>query len=263
MTAPTMTRPIGATDVKRANRRLYDAVAGAYEMVDGRRNPTLAAWLRNNLERLAAAHGRGVLLDIGSGCGFVTRAADGIFDRTIALDLSPRLLAESGPIATHRIAADADVLPIASGSVNVVTCFAVIHHLFDTASLAREVARVLRPGGGFWSDHDMDAAFHDRFRWSLGLYRRLRGARHRYTHSHSAIDDQTYELAEFHESGVRSDNVARQFRDAGLQTTAAYHWFGLSTWANRLFGCRELGRGWAPLLRILATKSGGSLAEGN
>ena len=263
MSASTTTHCIDATDVKRANRRLYDAVAGDYEVVDGRRNPTLSAWLRSNLKRMAASHGRGLLLDIGSGCGFVTRAAEGIFDRTVALDLSPRLLAESGPIATHRIAADADVLPIASDSVNVVTCFAVIHHLFDTASLAREVARVLRPGGGFWSDHDMDAAFHDRFRWSLGLYRRLRGARHRYAHASSAIDARTYELAEFHESGVRSDNVARQFREAGLSTTAAFHWFGLSTWANRLFGRRELGRGWAPLLRLQATKSGGSLAEGN
>ena len=245
---------IRAADVKQANRRLYDAVASEYESVDGRRTPALTAWLRARLRELARQHGDGVLLDIGSGGGVVTGTAEGIFQRTIALDLSSRLLAESGPIATHRVAADADALPIAPESVAVVTCFAVLHHLFDTLELAREVARVLRPGGGFWSDHDLDAVFHDRFRWSLGVYRRLRGARRRYTQASSAVEQRTYDLAEYHESGVAGERVVRHFQEAGLEVTASYHWFGLSPIANRLFGERQCGRGWAPLLRLRATK---------
>ena len=212
-------------------------------------------WLRSNLERLAREHGNGVLLDIGSGAGVITRAAMGIFHRTIALDLSPRLLAESGEIATHRISADADALPIASESVDVVTCFAVLHHLFDTSLLALEVSRVLRPGGGFWSDHDMDALFHDRFRWPLGVYRRLRGAKRKYTEA-TAVDDATYELAEIHESGVPSDAVTQRFEVAGMRPVATYHWFGLTPLTNRVFGERECARGWAPLLRLHATKPG-------
>ena len=43
----------------------------------------------------------------------VTRAAEGIFERTIALDLSPRILAAAGPIADWRLAADTDALPMA------------------------------------------------------------------------------------------------------------------------------------------------------
>ena len=43
-----------AADVKRANRRLYDAVADAYEAIDGRRDATLSAWIRSRLEELAA-----------------------------------------------------------------------------------------------------------------------------------------------------------------------------------------------------------------
>ena len=50
-------------------------------------------------------------------------------------------------LADDRIAADTDMLPIAAESVNVVSCFAVLHHLFDAGTLAREVARVLKKGG--------------------------------------------------------------------------------------------------------------------
>lgn len=258
MNTVTATSSIRATDVKQANRRLYDAVAADYESIDGRRSTTLTAWMREHLLNLARRHGPDVLLDIGSGAGAVTRAAQGVFHRTIALDLSPRLLAESGNIATCRIAADADALPIASESVTVVTCFAVLHHLFDTRDLAREVARVLRPGGGFWSDHDMDAVFHDRFRRPLGAYRRWRGARGHYTQASSTIDPRTYDLAEYHESGVASERVVRNFREAGLEAAASYHWFGLSPIADRFFGQRQYGRGWAPLLRLQAAKPGGA-----
>lgn len=262
MTTISATQPIDATHVKRANRRLYDAVASDYETVDGRRTTALTEWLRDMLVGLAHEHGSGVLLDIGSGAGVVTRAAKGIFDRTIALDLSPKLLAQSGDIATYSVSADADSLPIASGSVDVVTCFAVLHHLFDTRALAGEVARVLRPKGGFWSDHDMDAAFHDRFRWPLGVYRRLRGAKKRYTEATAAIDESTYELAEIHESGVASDAVVCRFREAGLLPSATFHWFGLTPLADRVFGQRECARGWAPLLRLRATKPADSNKRG-
>jgi ubiquinone/menaquinone biosynthesis C-methylase UbiE len=233
---------------------LYDAVAGNYEAIDGRRDATLAAWIRSRLERLAHGHGNDLLLDIGSGTGMVTRTAGGIFSRTIALDLSPGILAAAGPVADQRIAADTDALPIADESVNVVTCFAVLHHLYDTAAMAGEVARVLRPGGAFWSDHDMDSAFYNRFRWPLKAYRRLRATDRKYAHAAPGMDAQTYTLAEYRENGVDGKRVVAQLRKAQLEPHARFHWFGLTPLTNRLFGQRERARGWAPLLSIVATK---------
>ncbi len=243
-----------ATDVKRANRRLYDAVADGYEVVDGRRNEALAQWIRGRLSRLADAHGCGRLLDLGSGSGVVTREGRGLFDQTIALDLSPAILAEAGDIADARVAADTDALPIADASVDVVTCFAVLHHLFDAAGLVREVARVLKPGGVFWSDHDMDLTFYNRFRWPLRVYRRLRAADVKYVRASTDIDAETYALAEFREDGVDGSRVMGQLRDARLRPEAKFHWFGLTGLTNSLFGERSSARGWAPLLSITAVR---------
>jgi len=243
---------ITTAEVKQANRRLYDQVADHYEAIDGRRDGDLLEWIQSRLSDLAEAHGDGMLLDLGSGSGLLTRAARGIFRQTVAVDLSPGILAAAGRIADLRVAADTDMLPLADGSANVVTCFAVLHHLYDTGSLSREVARVLKVGGAFWSDHDMDAAFHRRFRWPLACYRRLRGAARRY--EEAGVDARTYELAECREDGVDGGLIVRQLSAAGLEVTPEYHWFGLTPLTNRLFGLRKRSRGWAPLLRITAVK---------
>ncbi|MFH1419135.1 MAG: class I SAM-dependent methyltransferase [Planctomycetota bacterium] len=247
-----MLEPPTVAEVKQANRRLYDSVADDYEAIDGRRDEKLLDWIRTRLRKLAEEHGNAVLLDLGSGSGAVTKAARGIFERSIATDISPGIIAAAGPVADVRLAADSDALPLADGVVNVVSCFAVLHHLCDTSRLAREVARVLKRGGVFWSDHDMDLAFHRRFRWPLAGYRWLRGADRHYCDA--GIDAETYALAECREDGVDAALVLRELRAAGLDARAEFHWFGLTPWADRLFGDRVRPRGWAPLLRILATK---------
>ncbi len=248
---------ITAETVKRANRTLYDTVAGRYETVDGRRDGTLSRWIRQRLQALAVEHGNGLLVDLGSGSGVVTLAAQGLFAKTLAMDLSHGILSAAGPIATYRLTADVDALPLASESADVVSCFAVLHHLYDTGSMAREVARILRPGGAFWSDHDMDADFYRRFRWPLAAYRKLRGAGRRYADAGGELDEATYALAEYRENGVNSADVVRLLKEAGLDVSVSYHWFGLTPVTNRLFGRRSRGRGWGPLLRIVAVKRSG------
>jgi SAM-dependent methyltransferase len=243
---------ISVAEVKEANRRLYDGVAGKYEAIDGRRDAELFAWIRRRLTLLARSHGNALLVDLGSGSGLIARAGRGVFRRTVAVDLSPRILAAAGPVADLRLAADVDALPLADDSANVVCCFAVLHHLLDAGRLALGVARVLRPGGAFWSDHDLDGAFHRRFRRPLAGYRWLRGSAGRY--AEAGVDARTYALAECHEDGIDSEAVLEQFRAAGLEAAAEFHWFGLTPLTNRLFGLRQKSRGWAPLLRIVATK---------
>ncbi len=243
---------VSVLDVKQANRRLYDKVAADYEAIDGRRDVELTCWIRSRLHELAKAHGKGVLLDIGSGSGVVTRAAAGIFSHRVALDLSPNILVASGKSADYKIAADSDALPLADNSVDVISAFAMLHHLLNTDALSAEVARVLKPGGAFWSDHDMDLAFYRRFRLPLEGYRRLRGADKHY--EATGVDEETYALAEIREDGVDSEQVVGELTAAGLDAQAEFHWFGLTSLTNKVFGYRERSRGWAPLLRIVAVK---------
>ncbi len=246
--------PYSAAAIKQANRRLYDAVADRYEGLDGRRDETLLRWIRGILGELALKHGNGILLDLGTGSGVVIRAADQLFRRSLAMDISPRMLATLNAPTNERIAADVDAIPLRDNSVDVIACFAVLHHLPGSSRLAGEVVRVLRPGGVFWSDHDIELEFCRRYRGPLKLYRSLRAAKSKYSGQQSDLETSVYEAAECRENGVDAVETVRDFQAAGLETLATYHWFGLARWSNRLFGTKPRRRGHAPLLRITATK---------
>lgn len=96
----------------------------------------------------------GVVLDVGAGTGVYSFVAAGEGRSLIAVDFSLSSLAQARarsracgePLAL--LCADAERLPIASGSVDVVTTAGVLYCL-DFPLFVREVQRVLRPGGSW------------------------------------------------------------------------------------------------------------------
>ena len=107
---------------------------------DGR---PLNGWLEERLARLA---GGGLVLDLGCGRGYWTRylSQRGIAAVGVEREVDRAALAgRHGPV----MAGDAANLPVADGSVDVVWCLHVLHHLHDPGRALAEVRRVLRPGG--------------------------------------------------------------------------------------------------------------------
>lgn len=240
--------------VKAANRQFYDAVADCYEEIDGRRSPALEAWLHKNLSVIRQRAPGGCLLDIGTGSGLVTRCAQGLFVFRVGIDLSTRILIANRKAFDFGVTADVDNLPFADNSFDVVTCFAVLHHLYAFESLVSEVARILRPGGIFYSDHDMDIAFYRRFRVPLFLYRKLHNASLKYQRVSEEITQELYDLTECQEKGVNSSHLICLFEQAGFSLQTKFHWFGLSPIIDRQFGTRTHARAWAPLFSLVAAK---------
>ena len=78
----------------------------------------------------------GVILDLGAG---LRPFADRIPGRTIALDHRPRPEID--------LIGDAHHLPFPDASVDAIVCTEVFEHLIDPPSAAREIVRVLKPGG--------------------------------------------------------------------------------------------------------------------
>lgn len=251
-----MSNKVTAQSVKAANRRLYDAIADRYEEIDGRRSSALDVWLRKNLANLRQQAPGENLLDIGTGSGFVTRCATGFFSMRVGIDLSSKILIPNQKAFELGITADVDYLPFTDSSFDVITCFAVLHHLYAFESLVSEITRVLKPRGIFYSDHDMDAAFSKRFALPLQLYRKFHNASSKYRKASENITQVLYDLTEFQEKGIDSPYLSSLFRDAGFLVKNRFHWFGLTPITNRLFGVKTYSHRWAPLCSVLAIKTG-------
>ena len=136
----------------------------------------------------------GPVLDLGCGTGGNLAHLFGGTRRTLlGLDREPVALAHcarrtahvSGPDAWKLLRAEGCRLPLADGSVAVISAFDLLEHLPDDAACLREIARVLAPGGqliasvpawpALWSAHD-EALSHVR-RYARGeLEQRLAGA---------------------------------------------------------------------------------------
>lgn len=250
-----MTRkPASREEVKHANRLVYDTEAGNYEALDGRRSPELMAWLRGILVTLRNRSGGGHLLDIGTGAGFVCRAAEGIFQNRVGMDISPGILVQSKGSFESGCAADTDFFPYKDASFNLVSCFAVLHHLYDFETMAGEIFRVLKPGGIFYSDHDMSKPFYSRFSLPLRAYRFLGEMKNRAAGRHKTVPADLLNLSEFHSTGIDSIGLKTLLKKTGFNVTLNYHWYGLNPLVNLLFGQKLFRAGRAPLVQIFAQK---------
>ncbi|MGQ0813064.1 MAG: methyltransferase domain-containing protein [Gemmatimonadota bacterium] len=98
-----------------------------------------------------------VVLDIGSGSGtdvFIARELTGQDGRVCGLDMTVAMREKLGAIAAANGAANIEILagnaesiPLPDDSVDVVTSNGVINLIPDKQQVAREIFRVLKPGG--------------------------------------------------------------------------------------------------------------------
>ncbi|MGI9034392.1 MAG: class I SAM-dependent methyltransferase [Acidimicrobiales bacterium] len=107
------------------------------------RDEPLNRWLETRLWALGAG---GPVLDLGCGRGYWLRRMASAGLRPIGIEDDPARTAEAGRQAPVTVA-DASHLPVADGSVRLVWCIHVLHHLEHPEAALAEVRRVLRPGG--------------------------------------------------------------------------------------------------------------------
>jgi ubiquinone/menaquinone biosynthesis C-methylase UbiE len=104
----------------------------------------MAAWLRPYVAP------DGVFADLGGGTGDLgTGVARTLDARVIIVDPTPQMLrrVDAHPLVSVQLA-PAEKLPFPAGYFDAVLCCDAFHHLPDQDTAAKEIARVLRPGGG-------------------------------------------------------------------------------------------------------------------
>ena len=93
-------------------------------------------------------------LDIATGAGFTAFAIEPHCRQTVALDATPEMLREARQIASERgltsvsfALGNAEALPFADASFNLVTCRSSAHHFANVGRFVGEAARLLSAGG--------------------------------------------------------------------------------------------------------------------
>jgi hypothetical protein len=87
------------------------------------------------------------------------------------------------------------------------------------------------------------------------LYRILKQHGAPYLNRYKELSQEQYDLSEIHQNGIPSRDIDTMLRDVGFKDVRMeYHWYGLTGWADKIFGPRSFAKGYAPLVRIIATK---------
>lgn len=123
---------------------LYDAIRPSYP----------ADAVRWALEPLTS----GRIADIGAGTGIMTRVLASLGFQPVAVEPDDRMRARllAAAPGVEAVAGRAEAIPVPSASVDAAVA-AQSYHWFDQARAHAELARVIRPGGGFaaiWNYRD-------------------------------------------------------------------------------------------------------------
>jgi len=151
--------PAAPERIKEANLRYHDVAATGYDTKWGIDfGPIGKAQVRAKVAKALGGwpdEGFGEALEIGSGTGYfsLNLLQMGAMERLVATDISPGMLsALSGTanrlgLEVETEVTDAEVLPFADQSFDLVFGHAVLHHIPDLDRALAEFRRVLRPGG--------------------------------------------------------------------------------------------------------------------
>ena len=150
---------------RRAHRRYERNHPEIFNQVEQRR-------LREELERATeeVRTGRRPLraLDLGCGSGNVTRHLVELEMEVVAADVSPQFLGQiqqrfgtGARVSTLQINGQ-DLREIASGSLDLVCAYSVLHHVPNYLAMVEEACRTLRPGGVLYLDHEANDNFYDK-----------------------------------------------------------------------------------------------------
>ncbi len=228
--------------IRDVNERYHDAAAHEYDAKWGidfgeiGRSQTRLKLVKALGEFPATPFGDA--LEIGAGTGYfaLNLMQEGAIDRLVATDISTGMLGSLQQTAdslgfAQRVStrqADAEQLPFADASFDLVLGHAVLHHIPDLGQAFYEFNRVLRPGGALVFCGE-PSRYGDRMAmvpkhvgaWTAPAWRRLMGADarngfHAGEECSHADDDHSLE-GEVDVHAFAPGDLARFMRDAGLQ----------------------------------------------
>lgn len=102
---------------------------------------------RDIMREVASLPVRGRLLDVGGGTGRVSAAIRDLVDEVVLADVSLGMLKEAVHPSLQQVCGGSESLPFADDFFERVIMVDALHHVIHHADSAREMLRVLKPGG--------------------------------------------------------------------------------------------------------------------
>lgn len=134
---------------KRAIAQRFSRAAAHYDPV-AHLQRQMGEWVLETVRRPAATSPV-IALDIGCGTGQLTQQLQPLCDRLIGLDLAPGMLQfarqQHGHRIHHFICADADALPFAPATLDLVVSNFALQWSESLPALVQQLFQILRPGG--------------------------------------------------------------------------------------------------------------------
>lgn len=152
MTTGDQTGTPGTDAAKQRVREQYGSVGDAYVRSVGHATGSDLG----RMVELADPRPTDALLDLATGGGHVARVFAPLVASVVASDLTPEILAHAETYLTglgltnvRYEVVDAEAIPHADDTFDIVTCRIAPHHFPNPDRFVREVARVLKPKGRF------------------------------------------------------------------------------------------------------------------
>ncbi len=276
---------ISKKEVLESNIELHARLSKVYKSTEPHYRPENIAKIETVLQGLVRQSGADMLLDIGCGAGFIIDIAKKYFKKIRGVDITPEMIQQ---IDTNHPECDIQVqlattedLPFENNQFNMVTAYAVLHHLHDLSPVFNEIYRVMKPGGVFYSDLDPNFYFWDSIKllsekqkYSAFVEREIYAVKHKDQELEDNFDiDKDLLLKSEHlkhiSGGFKEEDITQMLEDAGFsKVQIIYEWFigegnmihdeSLSMHAdatrNFLHECLPLTRHLFKYIRVIATK---------
>jgi len=143
------------TEVIKANQKVHTRFADIYDSTEPHFRPENRAKVRSRIllaiESLSYKHH---MLDVGCGTGFLIELAHDLFVNVSGVDVTQAMLnkIDLSPGNINLFNAPAENIPLESGCVDFAASYSFLDHVADIEVVFREVHRLLRVGGIFYSD---------------------------------------------------------------------------------------------------------------
>lgn len=141
---------VASDERTRRIRRVFEQVAPRYDLMNDLMSFGIHRLWKRRLVREALAHPGTLLVDLAGGTGDVARQLSGAGRRVAIVDPSLAMMQAGRPrhgAGVSCLAGTGEAIPLADGSVDVLTIAFGIRNVTSMPAALAEIARVLKPGG--------------------------------------------------------------------------------------------------------------------